>query len=160
MLADPSEAAVRASRPSTPEELEQIIDGIFAARVADGQLDECDLTISDLSVAREAFASVLRGMFHPRVRYPQPEPGSDVTKPDAPEAEVAARAPASQSPPGAPLGVVPQESVPYDDIVKEGTLSQHVAGDVNTQQPLTSVAAAPQGEALSGHGRTDGPSYD
>ena len=73
MLADPCEAAVRARRPSTPEVVGEIIDSIVSRRMDDGQLDECDLTIRDLGLVRDAFASVLRGMFHPRVQYPQPE---------------------------------------------------------------------------------------
>jgi putative nucleotidyltransferase with HDIG domain len=85
MLADPCEAAARAVRPSTPEELQDLIDKIFDLRIDDGQLDECNLTVHDLSTAREAFHSVLKGMYHPRVNYPQsqqpadgPEPSVDV----------------------------------------------------------------------------------
>jgi putative nucleotidyltransferase with HDIG domain len=72
MLADPVEAAARARRPSTPEELADLIDKIVARRVDDGQLDESELTIRDLSTARQAFHSVLKGMYHPRMQYPEP----------------------------------------------------------------------------------------
>jgi putative nucleotidyltransferase with HDIG domain len=71
MLADPVEAAARARRPSTPGELAGLIKKIVAGRIDDGQLDESELTVSDLSTAREAFHSVLKGMYHPRVRYPE-----------------------------------------------------------------------------------------
>ncbi|MGC9357503.1 MAG: HD family phosphohydrolase, partial [Anaerolineae bacterium] len=43
MLADGCEAATRAARPSSPEELTKIVDAIVDARVQDGQLDECSL---------------------------------------------------------------------------------------------------------------------
>ncbi len=38
---------------------------------ADGQFDECDLTLRDLERIREAFVGQLLGMYHTRVAYPQ-----------------------------------------------------------------------------------------
>jgi hypothetical protein len=35
-------------------------------------LDESDLTLRDLKEIRAAFLSVLKGVFHPRVKYPEP----------------------------------------------------------------------------------------
>ena len=40
-------------------------------RVADGQFDECDLTLRDLDRIREAFVGQLLGMYHTRIAYPQ-----------------------------------------------------------------------------------------
>ena len=71
LLADPCEAAARARRPTSPDEVGKLVTNIIAGRVDDGQLDHCDLTIRDLSIARDAFTSVLRGVYHPRVNYPQ-----------------------------------------------------------------------------------------
>jgi membrane-associated HD superfamily phosphohydrolase len=39
-------------------------------------LDDCDLTLADLRKIRQAFLSVLQGIFHPRIEYP-----SDVARP-------------------------------------------------------------------------------
>jgi membrane-associated HD superfamily phosphohydrolase len=39
-------------------------------RVAQGQLDDCRLTLRDLQVVRESFVATLKGMFHGRLRYP------------------------------------------------------------------------------------------
>jgi hypothetical protein len=36
----------------------------------DGQFDECDLTLRDISRAQEAFVAQLLGMYHQRVAYP------------------------------------------------------------------------------------------
>jgi putative nucleotidyltransferase with HDIG domain len=72
MLADGVEATARAERPTTPEQIRSIIDRIFNERLRDGQLDESDLTFSDLRHIREAFFSVLQGLYHPRVKYPEP----------------------------------------------------------------------------------------
>ncbi|MBN1400224.1 MAG: HDIG domain-containing protein [Anaerolineae bacterium] len=70
MLADGIEAWVRANRPGTVAEMERVIRQVINNRLVGGQLDECDLTLSDLDKIREAFVSVLQGIFHPRIQYP------------------------------------------------------------------------------------------
>ena len=70
MLADSVEAASRSLDKPTPKRLESLIDGITAARIADGQLDECPLTFADITRVKEAFHALLCGIYHFRVRYP------------------------------------------------------------------------------------------
>ncbi len=70
MLADGCEAAVRAARPSSAEEIQEIVRKIIADRVAWGQLDECSLTLHDLEQIRDSFTLTLQGVFHSRVHYP------------------------------------------------------------------------------------------
>jgi membrane-associated HD superfamily phosphohydrolase len=41
-------------------------------RLDSGQLDESNLTLRDLQVIQTSFLSVLQGVFHPRVKYPEP----------------------------------------------------------------------------------------
>jgi cyclic-di-AMP phosphodiesterase PgpH len=72
MLADGVEATTRAERPTTPEQIRAIIERIFNERLRDGQLDESDLTLRDLIQVKEAFFGVLQGLYHPRVKYPEP----------------------------------------------------------------------------------------
>ncbi|MBI4320663.1 MAG: HDIG domain-containing protein [Chloroflexi bacterium] len=74
MLADGVEAVVRASRDQSPERIAQLVQKIIGDRITDGQLDECDLTMRDLSQVREAFTTVLQGIFHPRIEYPDSVP--------------------------------------------------------------------------------------
>jgi len=74
LLADGVEAAVRASHDHSPEAIERIVREMVAAQVADGQLDECDLTLKDLEKIRQAFATVLLGVYHPRIEYPALSP--------------------------------------------------------------------------------------
>jgi hypothetical protein len=87
---------VRARRPATVEELDQIVGESLQNRIISGQLDECPLTLADLAAIRRAFVDVLRGLHHPRVAYPG-EPasvasaGPGVAVP-APEARAVARA--------------------------------------------------------------------
>ena len=90
MLADSVEAASRSLDKPTPKKLETLIDGIFSSRVADGQLDQSGLTFSDLTTIKETFHSLLCGIYHFRVKYPdqEPEPGGAQPDPAAPaEAE-------------------------------------------------------------------------
>jgi hypothetical protein len=70
MLADGCEAATRAARPSSPEELSGIVESIFQARIADGQLDDCPITLRELDIVRQTYIELLRGAYHPRVKYP------------------------------------------------------------------------------------------
>jgi len=72
MLADGVEAAVRAAPGVDGDQMRAIIHRVIQERVHDGQLDECNLTLRDLAVVEESFATVLQGMSHPRVKYPAP----------------------------------------------------------------------------------------
>ena len=71
MLADTCEAAVRAARPNSREEIEEIVRKVTDSKLLAGELDECDLTLRDLEQTRQAFVDTLSGVFHPRVRYPE-----------------------------------------------------------------------------------------
>jgi putative nucleotidyltransferase with HDIG domain len=71
MLADSCEAAVRGERPDSREGIEELVHKIIDGKVLDGQLDECDLTLHDLHEIRSAFVSILQGVFHPRIKYPE-----------------------------------------------------------------------------------------
>jgi len=77
MLADGCEAAVRSIRPASAEEVAEIVNRVIDQRVADGQLNECDLTLRDIKIIRQVFISSLKGVFHPRIKYPQPGKATD-----------------------------------------------------------------------------------
>jgi hypothetical protein len=72
MLADSCEARVRSAEPGSVEEIQSIIADSIKDKLEDGQLDESELTLRDLKDIEAAFGSVLRGVFHPRVKYPEP----------------------------------------------------------------------------------------
>ena len=71
MLADSVEASVRSL--GTPDEpaIRAMVARIIRERLEDGQFDECDLTLRDLDLIREAFVAQLLGMYHRRIEYPQ-----------------------------------------------------------------------------------------
>ncbi len=71
MLADGVEAASRTLDKPTLARIEALVTKIIDAQLADGQLDECDLTQRDLRGIQGAFARLLSGMLHGRVDYPE-----------------------------------------------------------------------------------------
>ena len=71
MLADTCEAAVRAMRPSTREDLEKLVHRLLDERIANGELDDSDLTFNDMQKIKEVFLQVLQGIHHPRIKYPE-----------------------------------------------------------------------------------------
>jgi putative nucleotidyltransferase with HDIG domain len=71
MLADGTEAAVRSLEEKTPERIAEMVERIVTERVADGQLDDCDLTLRDVQRVKEAFRELLAGVYHERIPYPE-----------------------------------------------------------------------------------------
>ncbi|MDL2280272.1 HDIG domain-containing protein [Selenomonadales bacterium OttesenSCG-928-I06] len=71
MLADSCEASVRSLDKPTYNKIQMMVRKIIKARLDDGQLDECDLTLKDLTVIGNVFVRILSSMFHTRVEYPQ-----------------------------------------------------------------------------------------
>ncbi|MCB2354266.1 HD family phosphohydrolase [Clostridium estertheticum] len=70
MLADAVEAAVRSIPNSTKGKIEEMVNNLIKARLNDGQLDNCDLTLKDLEKIRKSFLKVLSGIYHERIEYP------------------------------------------------------------------------------------------
>ncbi len=72
MLADSTEAVVRSSPDRSADAIDRIVDEVIAERVAEGQLDDCELTLRDLRTIADSFKGTMRAVYHPRVQYPQP----------------------------------------------------------------------------------------
>ncbi len=70
MLADGIESATRVLQDPTPERIRATIDAIVQARIEEGQLDQCPLTLRDLERTKDSFARILIGMYHRRIEYP------------------------------------------------------------------------------------------
>jgi hypothetical protein len=71
MLADSVEASVRSLTSKEEPAIRAMVERIISERLSDGQFDECDITLRDLELIREAFVSQLLGMYHRRVEYPE-----------------------------------------------------------------------------------------
>lgn len=71
MLADSIEAAARSLDEPTAARLQNIVRNIIQSKFLDGQLNECNLTLADLSVIEKSFKRILLGIYHQRIDYPQ-----------------------------------------------------------------------------------------
>ncbi|MFN2477148.1 MAG: HD family phosphohydrolase [Chthoniobacterales bacterium] len=72
-LADMVESASRSLEKPTPQKIEQLVTDLIAQRLADRQLDECDLTLAELKTIAERFRFTLMTMLHTRIAYPKHE---------------------------------------------------------------------------------------
>ncbi|GAB4461763.1 MAG: HDIG domain-containing protein [Anaerolineae bacterium] len=115
MLADISETTVRALKPRSAAEIDEIVSKSISHHLETGQLDECDLTISDLYKIRSAFVDILQGIHHPRIKYPEQIKAEEekARQQAAQAAESAAAPPAEKAAPAPspvpPAGLVQQE---------------------------------------------------
>lgn len=73
MLADGCEAYVRSQNPETDENLRILIKDMVDKRVALGQLNNTELTLRDIKMIIDSFATTLKGTYHARVEYPNQE---------------------------------------------------------------------------------------
>jgi len=91
MLADATEAASRTLTDPSPARIRNMVNTLFRAIFEDGQLDESNLTMKDLTVIADAFVRKLESVFHHRIAYPGYEFNKDDTSkpagesPDFPE---------------------------------------------------------------------------
>jgi cyclic-di-AMP phosphodiesterase PgpH len=72
LLADSIEAASRTLIDPAPARIQGLVQKIIQNAISDGQLDECELTLKDLSLIAGSFNKILNGIFHHRIEYPGP----------------------------------------------------------------------------------------
>jgi putative nucleotidyltransferase with HDIG domain len=77
MLADSSEAAVRALKEPTEPRVEAVVRSIVDEKTADDQLDEAGLTSGELDRIVSIYSHMLVSMYHARCEYP---PAPDMTR--------------------------------------------------------------------------------
>lgn len=158
MLADTIEAATRSIPNPTPEKVEAMIRKLVRGKLDDGQLDESALTFKDLDLICGAFSTVLTGVFHERIEYPdiavppraetaaepKPAPESPRQAQNAPEAPKAP-APHAPSDPAAepPKPAAPQASAdrPQPLADKPQSQTRAAAGNPSAQKTVPGEAA-------------------
>lgn len=74
MLADAAEAVARsvaqnAADPSV-EAIDNALEQLVRRRIAEGQMDNCDMTLREMMVVRGVFTHLLGGLHHTRITYP------------------------------------------------------------------------------------------
>ena len=77
MLADGVESATRSLTELTPTKIETLVHNMAMKRLQDGQFDECDLTLSQLSKIETSLAKSLAAHHHGRIAYPKSPDESD-----------------------------------------------------------------------------------
>ena len=70
LLADSIDATSNALRPDTEAAIEKLVTKIIDSYLAEGQLDDSELTLGDLKRVRDSFIETLQGRFHVRIKYP------------------------------------------------------------------------------------------
>lgn len=70
MIADSCEAGARSLAEPTPDNIRFIVTKIIDAILSDDQLDECDLTLRELTQIRESMIKSLVAIYHSRLDYP------------------------------------------------------------------------------------------
>ncbi|MFK7851082.1 MAG: HD family phosphohydrolase [Akkermansiaceae bacterium] len=72
-LADTIESASRTLRKPTPAKIRALVEELVRAKINDGQLDECQLTLGELAAVKDSFSKTLRSMLHNRIDYQKPK---------------------------------------------------------------------------------------
>ncbi len=80
MLADVVEAAVRALERPTPARIQGRVKELVNDIFADGQLEECELTLRDLHQIAKSFNNILTSIYHSRIEYPDKSTGKNQGK--------------------------------------------------------------------------------
>ena len=84
MLADTIEGAVRSLPEVTPTKVEAVVHTMAMRRLQDGQFDECDLSLRELSQIEKSISKTLAAHYHGRIAYPK---APDVPEEDQSQAE-------------------------------------------------------------------------
>jgi len=82
-LADMIESASRSLQKPTPAKIRSMVDELIRAKINDGQLDDCPLTLRELAIVKDSFAATLRSMLHSRIDYPKDESAGTGKRPSA-----------------------------------------------------------------------------
>lgn len=70
MLADSVEAATKALKDKSMDSIAERIDSVVDGKLADGQLENCPLTMKDLEVIKRQFMKSIEAYYHKRDEYP------------------------------------------------------------------------------------------
>lgn len=71
MLCDSMEAASRTLKDHSPKAYSDFVEGIVAGKMAEGQFDEADITVRELTTVKETIKQYLAQLNHERIAYPK-----------------------------------------------------------------------------------------
>ncbi|MEM6333600.1 MAG: HDIG domain-containing metalloprotein [Planctomycetota bacterium] len=73
LLCDSLEAAARTLPEPTPIRIEQLVHTLATKRLMDGQFDDANLTLAELSRVEASITKTLNAIYHARIKYPDGE---------------------------------------------------------------------------------------
>jgi len=79
-LADTIESASRTIGRPTPGRIQSLVEELIQSKIEDGQLDDCPLSMQEISILKRSFCDTLRSMLHSRIVYPKEGDGTRTTK--------------------------------------------------------------------------------
>jgi len=88
MMADAVEAASKVLNDPTPARIAALVDKIINHIFLEGQLDECELTLKDISEIKKHFSYILTGIMHKRIDYPGFNFNDSASKPQGTQRQV------------------------------------------------------------------------
>ena len=91
MLADAVESAVRTLAEPSAGSIESLVRRIARRRLEDGQFNECDLTLRELTRIEDSIIKSLCAIYHGRIAYPGTTGGAGATRSEAPTTTAAAQ---------------------------------------------------------------------
>ena len=71
MITDGIEAASRALKEKSQEELKKLVDSMVQQKIDDGQLDDANLTIREINITKKTLLEKLINIYHARIEYPK-----------------------------------------------------------------------------------------
>ncbi|MBE6239546.1 MAG: HDIG domain-containing protein [Bacteroidales bacterium] len=71
MFCDAVEAASRALKDYSQENISALVDRIVDGKISDGQLVDADISLKEIAVIKETMKTYLQQMYHSRVAYPK-----------------------------------------------------------------------------------------
>ena len=80
MLADTVEGAVRSLPEVTPAKIEAVVHNMALKRLQDGQFDECDMSLRELSQIETSMSKTLTAHHHSRIAYPKAPDESEANR--------------------------------------------------------------------------------
>ncbi len=72
MISDVVESATRAMAEPNPSRIEALVRTIARRRLEDGQFDECDLSLREISIIEDSIIKSMNAIYHGRIAYPGP----------------------------------------------------------------------------------------
>ncbi|MDO4564529.1 MAG: HDIG domain-containing protein [Clostridia bacterium] len=71
MMSDSCEAAVRSLNNPTKEEVTLMVRKVIRGKLDDGQFNECDISLGQISRIEESIVKTIFGIMHDRIAYPE-----------------------------------------------------------------------------------------